>query len=170
MTLAQFQHHILPLKQKLYRFAYSLLKNPADAQDIVQEVMLKSWKTLGSLDQVKNIEAWCMTATRNASLDFLRKRSLRETSPLNASLEKASLTPGPGAILEGKDIHKALEEVMAQLPTAQQTVLQLRDMEGYSNQEIAEIMHVEPGHIRVLLSRARGQVRKQLKDLYHELG
>ena len=77
MTQEEFQNNVLPLKNKLYCFALSILKNKEDARDVVQDTMLKIWQNNKALDEYKNIEAWCMTMTRNRSLDKLKLKSNR---------------------------------------------------------------------------------------------
>ncbi|MCB0851808.1 MAG: RNA polymerase sigma factor, partial [Bacteroidetes bacterium] len=73
MTAEQFQQLVLPHKNKLYRFALAYL-DEANAKDIVQEVMLSAWEKIQDPRSVNNIEAWCMTLTRNKSLNMLKKK------------------------------------------------------------------------------------------------
>ena len=69
MHLEYFKNEIFPLKDKLFRYAYSLLKDRAEAEDVVQEVFMRLWQKRDELINIKNIEAWNMTMTRNLTLD-----------------------------------------------------------------------------------------------------
>lgn len=73
MTSSEFEQLITELKGKLFRFAFSILKNNDDAQDAVQELVLKLWKNKRSLDTSRNLESYCMNALKNYCFDFLRK-------------------------------------------------------------------------------------------------
>ena len=74
--LEYFKKEIIPLKNKLFRYAISFVKDVDEAEDVVQEVFLKMWNKRTELKKVKNVEAWGMTITRNHSLDVLKRRKL----------------------------------------------------------------------------------------------
>ena len=73
MTTEQFQTRVLPAKNKLYRYALSIVSDDELAKDIVQEVFIKLWNQRERLAEIKNIEAWSMTLTRNQSLEKLQR-------------------------------------------------------------------------------------------------
>ena len=77
MHLEYFKNEILPLKDKLYRYALSFLKEKAESEDVVQEVFLRLWQKRKQLNEIKNIEAWSMTITRNLTMDRLKAQKLR---------------------------------------------------------------------------------------------
>lgn len=68
MRITEFKNQILPLRDKLFRLALRITLDRAEAEDIVQEVMLKMWDCRGEWDKIKNKEAYCCTMTRNLSL------------------------------------------------------------------------------------------------------
>ena len=94
MTLEAFQNLVFPVKNKLYRFAFRLLGNNEEAKDVVQEVMIKVWSGRDQLDQVQNMEAWCMRITKNLSLDRLRQQQRRPTDSLEKGMHLAQITAG----------------------------------------------------------------------------
>ena len=65
---------MLPLKNKLFRFALKMVHNVAEAEDIVQEVMIKIWDQRDSMSEIKNIEAWCVRLTKNLTFDKLKSK------------------------------------------------------------------------------------------------
>lgn len=161
MTSEQFQLLILPHKNKLYRFALSYLAEEADAKDLVQEVMLSAWEKIKDPRSVKNLEAWCMTLIRNKALNVLKKKGrnyLQVTEQFGLSSPDAT----PLQQTEEKESAGKIRKIIAALPIKQREVITLRDLQGYSYKEIAEILKLEMNHVKVLLFRARKTVKEQL--------
>lgn len=165
MTLEAFQNMVFPVKNKLYRFAFRLLGDNEEAKDVVQEVMIKVWSGREQLDQVQNMEAWCMRITKNLSLDRLRQQQRRPTDSLEKGmhLTNHSLTPADEAELSEK--MKRISQLMAELPDKQRQVMHLRDIEGYSYNEICDILEIDMSQVKVNLFRARNAVREKLLKL-----
>jgi RNA polymerase sigma-70 factor (ECF subfamily) len=146
MTLEAFQNMVFPVKNKLYRFAFRLLGNNEEAKDVVQEVMIKVWSGRDQLDQVQNLEAWCMRITNSLEKGM--------------HLTHHSLTPAEATELGER--MKRIAELMAELPDKQRQVMHLRDIEGYSYNEICEILEIDMSQVKVNLFRARNAVREKL--------
>jgi len=165
MTLEAFQNMVFPVKNKLYRFAFRLLGDNEEAKDVVQEVMIKVWSGREQLDQVQNLEAWCMRITKNLSLDRLRQQQRRPTDSLEKGMHLShhSLTPADEAELSEK--MKRISQLMAELPDKQRQVMHLRDIEGYSYNEICDILEIDMSQVKVNLFRARNAVREKLLKL-----
>ncbi len=164
MTKHQFIQYILPTKNKLFRFALSYVGNEADAKDIVQEVMLTAWEQLHDPHTVRNIEAWCMTLTRNKSLNLLKKKG-RHYLDIEEQRNLCSNEVGPQKLTEVNEAANNIRKIIRSLPEKQREVIQLRDVEGYSYKEITEILHLEMGHVKVLLFRARKKIKLQLMQM-----
>ena len=79
MKKISFQNDILPLKNELYRLALRITLNPAEAEDVVQDTMIKVWNRREQWDEIDSIEAFCLTICRNLSLETLRNRQCSET-------------------------------------------------------------------------------------------
>lgn len=159
MSTDRFYTEVYPLRDKVYRFAYSLLKVTEDAEDATQEVLLKLWKRKETLNQYRSVEAFTMTMTRNYCLDRLRLKS-NQTSELSVVVKDVQSLPDHKAEL--KDSASKVFELMKSLPEQQRQILMLKDVEQYNYEEIAEIMGIEINTIRVNLSRARKKIREQL--------
>lgn len=165
MNLEVFQTQVLPAKNKLFRFASRLLGNDEEAKDVVQEVFIKVWNG-GKLKEVQNWEAWCMRIVRNLSVDRLRVTQRRTTEPLDANAHRVQakdLTPYDSTEL--KESMQRISEWMNALPEKQRQILHLRDIEGYSYQEICEIMDVDMSQVKVNLFRARNSIREKLTKI-----
>ena len=79
MHPAEFTQRIAPMQNKLFRFALRFVADAAEAEDIVQEALIKVWNRRNELDQYRNLEAWCMTVTKNLALDKLKIKTPQST-------------------------------------------------------------------------------------------
>ena len=141
-------------------YARKLTDEPEDAEDAVQEVLLKLWNKRLELEQYRSIEAFAMTLTHNICIDMWRcKRN--DTLSLDI-VQAASPTGTPERLLEIKDEIHLMHEIIHSLPNLQRTIMQMKDIEGYETDEIAEITGCGPEAIRSNLSRAR----KKVRDVY----
>ncbi len=163
MSLEAFKSRVLPVKNKLYRFAYRLLGDDSEAQDVVQEVLIKVWDRHDKMDELENMEAWCMRVTRNLSYDKLKSRQRRMTDSLDDGFDiGAPEESTPYRSAETKDTMRMIRQLMERLPDKQRHVMQLRDIEGYSYKEIGEILELDMSQVKVNLFRARKQIRESL--------
>jgi RNA polymerase sigma-70 factor (ECF subfamily) len=156
---------ILPLKNKLFRYALRIVGNEMLAEDIVQEVFLKVWNKEEELKTIDNSEAWVMTVTRNLALDKLRRKK-KYVEDINNHLSIADKTFTPEQTAESCDMMEIIHREIANLPEAQNQVIHLRDIEGYSYKEIAEITGMTEDKVKVYLHRARQKLRITLSQYY----
>jgi len=163
MSLEAFKTRVLPVKNKLYRFAYRLLGDESEAQDVVQEVLIKVWGQRDRMDELENMEAWCMRITRNLSYDKLKSKTRKYTEPLAEGFDVgATGERSPEERTEQKDMMRMIRSLMERLPDKQRHVMQLRDIEGYSYKEIGEILELDMAQVKVNLFRARKKIRESL--------
>jgi len=165
MDLEAFENRVLPAKNKLFRFAFRLLGNEDEAKDIVQEVFVRVWNGRDQMAAVQNWEAWCMRITKNLSLDRIRVMTRKRTQPIEDSfdLHHEALTP-----LESTEMGESMQKItqmIAALPEKQRQVMHLRDVEGYSYQEICEILELDMNQVKVNLFRARNAVREKMTKI-----
>lgn len=161
MTWAIFHDQVFPIRHKLYRFALRITGSVHEAEDVVQEVMEKVWKTAPEqMTNIQNWEAWCMTLTRNRSLDKTRSQTLRRTAPLDGVAERSSDTMTPAQTTENRDLIDRAKKMMQQLPEKQRLVMHLRDIEELSYEEISESLNISLDQVKVNLHRARKTVRE----------
>lgn len=162
MNLEAFQNMVFPVRNKLYRFAFRLLRDSEAAQDVVQDVFVKVWNGREELGDIQNMEAWCMRITKNLSLDRLRQQQRRPTDSLEKGMRVSSNGLTPAESTEMAERMKRIGELMAELPEKQREVMHLRDVEGYSYDEICEILEIDMNQVKVSLFRARNAVREKL--------
>ena len=166
MSLEAFKTKVLPVKDKLYRFALKLVKSEPEAQDVVQEVLIKVWDKRNEMDEVENLEAWCMRVTRNLSLDKLKSKHASKTRGLDEGFEfSQGERATPYRSTEMKDTMENIGNLISSLPDKQKQVIQLRDVEGFSYKEIGDIMEIDMNQVKVNLFRARKAVRENLLNI-----
>jgi len=161
MNLESFESRVLPVKNKLYRFAFRILGNSEEAKDVVQEALIKVWNGREGLDAIQNMEAWCMRVTKNLSLDRIRSLQRKQTDSLDGVDVKQD-TLSPHDKTEIQEHMQRINELMASLPDKQRQVMHLRDIEGHSYNEICEILEMDMSQVKVYLFRARNAVREKL--------
>lgn len=166
VTTEQFKQFVLPLKNKLYRFALAFLSNEADAKDVVQDVMIKTWRDL-DVDKVQNMEAFCITMTKNKSLDQLRKKG-RKTAPIADHHYLESKEADPLQKTSSNESVSIVQRAIASLPDNQRDVILLRDIEGHTYKEIAKLLSLDINNVKVLLHRGRLQLKKELHPIFSE--
>lgn len=153
------------LRERLFREAYRILRQQQEAEDVVQEVLLKLWEKRDELDKVLNHEAWCVRLAQNAAIDKTRsaRRRYQTEMPEYPKFEDSQPSPYKRAEMsdELRQVHACLEE----LPADQAKVLRLRDMDGLSYKEITEILELSLQQVRVYLHRARKSIRAQLLQM-----
>lgn len=164
MSTEQFQKDILPFQNKLYRYALSIVFDADLAKDIVQEVFLKVWTKRATLKDISNKEAWCVRITRNLALDKL-KAANRKNVALDQAVNQFVGDANPEVLAEENDLIAAIYKAMKDLSPQQKEIFRLRDLLGYSNKEIKELMDLNDSQVKVNLFRARQKIKTKLGKL-----
>lgn len=154
----------MPLKDKLYRLAKRILVSSDEAEDAVQEVLLKLWKGKQQIETYDNPEAYAVTMTKNYCLDRLKSK---QASNLKIVHNSHPAVENVESKIEVEDSVAMVFKIMETLPEQQKIVLQLRDVEQYEFSEIAKMLDSTEVAIRVALSRARKTVRDKLIKNYN---
>ena len=155
---------VLPFQDKLYRFALSIVGNTFEAEDIVQEVLIKIWKKKDTFLQLENKEAWCMTVTRNLAIDKTRSRKYK-TEDISGHFSISDNSSTPAQLTEFNDTMRIIKGYIEQLPDSQKEVIHLRDIEGFTYNEISEITGMPLERVKVNLHRARKTLRERIVNL-----
>jgi RNA polymerase sigma-70 factor (ECF subfamily) len=145
--------------------AYRLLKDPQEAEDALQEVFLKAYEHAGRFQPISTVKAWLNRITANHCLNRLRSRTPHDFLD-DDDRGPALASPGadPLEALEGADLARRLEELLASLPEKQRQALVLKRFGDLSYQEIAAVMETSPSAVDGLIKRARQYLRKALAD------
>ncbi len=160
MQQAAFLQLVMPFKDKVFRLAKRLLISTDEAEDATQELYFKLWNQKEKLSQYNNIEAYAMTMTKNYCLDQLKSKRADNLTLVYSNFSKADSSLEK--VIEFKDSVNKVHEIIEGLSNQQKLIIQLRDIEQYEFDEIAEITGLKETAIRVALSRARQTVREKL--------
>ncbi|MBR6866726.1 MAG: sigma-70 family RNA polymerase sigma factor [Prevotella sp.] len=163
MKVISFQNDVLPLKNKLYRLALRITLNAEDAEDVVQETMMKVWSRRQQWEQIESMEAFCMTICRNLALDKTRRMAADdqslEANEIDAPDHSHHANPEEQTIQQ--DRIRLVREIIDQLPEKQRSVMHLRDFEGKSYKEIATILSITEEQVKINIFRARQTVKSR---------
>ena len=154
-----FQRRLGPHHSVALAFATRLLGSREDAEDAVQDALMKIWRTRDGLEQVADLRAWFLRVVFNRCMDSRRRRETRSGHEARVS------APSPPSPLEGsaqRDVLRRVREVMTELPAKQQAVLHLRVFEELSYADIAAALDLTPRSARVYLVKARAHLRGRL--------
>ncbi|MDR2919990.1 MAG: sigma-70 family RNA polymerase sigma factor [Tannerella sp.] len=160
MELETFKKTVVPLREKLLVYTHKLAGNQVEAEDLVQEVFLKLWSIRDKLDEYQSVEALAFKVTKNKVLDEL-KRPGNEYLDLE-NINRPDTATNPDKLIEQKEAAAFIKQFIKALPTLQQTIIHMKDVEGYELSEISQITGTQIEAVRVNLSRARKKIREQL--------
>jgi RNA polymerase sigma factor (sigma-70 family) len=165
-----FEAAVAKHQRKVFSFAHYYLGNPTEAEDVVQEVLLRLWQHWKGLDS-ERLEPWLLKVTRNACYDQLRKRRsssrVLAPDPENRARDGAiSDHPDPEAMAQASDFRRHLLATLCRLDEPVRSVVILREIQGLKYQEIADILDVPLNTVRVYLHRGRQKLRQQLEGIY----
>ena len=164
MQEIDFRRDILPLKDQLYRVALRIVADRAEAEDIVQETLMRVWSKREEWQQLESVEAFCLTVVRNLAIDHAEQTN-RQLAELPPDYECAEEGADPCDRLVSKEQLRLVHELMRQLPEQQRTIMQLRDVEGKSYREISSIMSLTEEQVKVYLFRARQKVKQKFLEI-----
>lgn len=164
MQKIDFRKDILPLKDKLFRLALRITFDRAEAEDIVQETMIRVWNKRDEWDELGSVEAYCLTVARNLAIDCSEKKD-SQTMELTIEAEQTPDASSPYDRLVNKERLKLVHRLVGELPEKQRLIMQLRDVEGKSYKEIAAALRLTEEQVKVNLFRARQKVKQKFIDI-----
>ena len=165
MKKISFQNDVLPLKNKLFRLALRITLNREEAEDVVQDTMIKVWNACDRWQELDSIEAYSLTIARNLSLDRIKKMDNQNDSLEEQNTERLDETSStPSERMIQKDKLNIVRNIINELPEKQRSCLQLRDIEGKSYKEIADILSITEDQVKVNIFRARQTVKQRFQQ------
>ncbi|MDL2291778.1 RNA polymerase sigma factor [Bacteroides sp. OttesenSCG-928-F21] len=164
MQELDFRKDILPLKDKLFRLAYRITFDRAEAEDIVQDALVRVWGKRDELQQIDSVEAFCTVITRNLAIDRSQKKEAANLR-LGQESEAIEAEAGPYSRLVEKERMELIHRLINDLPEKQRLIIQLRDIEGESYKGIAKLLNLTEEQVKVYLFRARKKVRQEYRKI-----
>ena len=149
------------VRDRLYRLALRMVGDGGEAEDVVQEVLISGWQRKDEIVRLDNPPAWLLKMTHNRAIDRLRSRKAR-TAYERAAAPADSCDRTPHRLVESQDMLGHIRRQMERLPSDQRAVLQLREVEGMSYREIADVTGLTLEQVKVYLHRGRQRMRELL--------
>lgn len=146
----------------LYRFILKMLKDPDNANDIVQDAFMKLWQHIEQVDFNK-AKSWLFTTAHNTMLNKIKKDKRSESMNTANFIE-------PYATNNTYELKELINKSLEQIPELQKSIILLRDLEGYDYKEIGEILNLSESQVKVYLFRGRQKIKEALKNsiYFHE--
>jgi RNA polymerase sigma-70 factor (ECF subfamily) len=158
MDRSQYNQCVEQYADRLFRFAFSSLRNREQAEDVVQESFARVWEKVKTIDFAK-AKSYLFTTAHHAMIDEVRHQqrfaNVEEPLPSNAKTKQNAYP----------DVNDVLHKALALLPEAQRTAVLLRDYEGYSYQEIGDITGMSEAQVKINIFRARTALKNRLKSI-----
>ena len=174
---AEFARLVEAYSGVIYRLALKMLKDPQDAEDILQETFLKAYRHLSGFDGRSSLSTWLYRIATNEALMLLRKRKLvtvpidepaDDNEPLEAPVQIVDWCCLPEDELMSSEARRRMDNAVQALTPALRAVFVLRDLQGLSTQETADVLGLSEEAVKTRLSRARLRLRELLSEYYAE--
>lgn len=159
MTLNEYNESVELYADGIYRFILKNIRDEDKAKDVVQDTYTKLWEKVGNVD-AKKVKSYLFTTAYHTMIDRIRKDK-REVDLQEAKISGLGIENGGYS-----DLKEILDKAVALLPDIQKSVLLLRDYEGYSYKEIAEITQLNESQVKVYIYRARVFLKGHLKSVH----
>lgn len=165
MKKVSFRNDVLPLKNELFRLALRITLNRAEAEDIVQDTLIKVWNRREEWNAIDSIEAFSLTVCRNLSLDCIRKKGNDNDSLEDVKAAEPLASSNPQDRMIQTDKVRLIRQIVDGLPEKQRSCMQLRDFEGKTYKEIAGVLDISEEQVKVNIFRARQTVKQKYLKL-----
>ena len=177
----RFQEEALPLLDSLYGGALRMTRNPADAEDLIQETMLRAYRSFDRFEPGTNLKAWLFRIMTNAYINTYRKKQREPQKVSQDEVEDFDLyqelkdhdpqfSATPETIVLDSLVDSDITDAIDELPEQFRLAVVLSDVEGFTYAEMAEIMDVPMGTVMSRLHRGRKALQKRLWDLARDRG
>ncbi len=164
---AAFEQLVRSYRNDVYGLAYHFLRNREEAWDISQEVFIKTHRSLVRFRGDSSFKTWLMRITANQCKDYLKKRRL-DAVPFNEEVETHDAPTGvlgPDASVEAHELGDAIKQALDALPFKHRTAFMLREFDGLSYEEMAQVMECNIGTVMSRLHHARKKLQYSLKRM-----
>jgi RNA polymerase sigma-70 factor (ECF subfamily) len=164
---ALFEQHVVPQLEILYRTARSLTRSNADAEDLVQETLLRAFRAIERFDG-RYPKAWLLTIMRNANINRARKKVPDLLDDPDVTFERSvdfADTETPEDLVVDPTFDATVQHALRDLPDMFQQVVELVDVEGLAYQEAADLLDIPVGTVMSRLHRARKRIREHIAEV-----
>lgn len=165
MDKQDFKRTVFSLSERLFPMVSRILGSSENAEDALQEIMMKLWLKRKEIEKHPNIKGFVFLTARNYCIDVLRKK-MNVVADSNHHLQKLHTVTSEGEFA-WNELQTIVEEILKEIPKLERTVFIMRELDGLEFSEIAAATSLKTAHIRVLVSRARKKVSSALEKNYN---
>jgi len=151
-------------QKRVFALVYGIVRDKHEVEDVAQEVFLKVYTRIGAFDERSKFYTWLYRVAANAAKDHVKKRSRRPAIALDEEVGIPDLEPGPGERAATSEVRLRVREAIEALPPRYREVLALRELEGFSYNDIASVLKISIGTVESRLHRARARLKRRLED------
>ena len=162
MQEISFRNDILPLKDKLFRLALRITLDRAEAEDVVQDTMIRVWNKRDEWSQFESVEAYCLTVAKNLAIDRSQKKEAQNVE-LTPEMEEEPDANSPYDQMIHDERMNIINRLVNELPEKQRLIMQLREGESYK--KIATLLNLTEEQVKVNLFRARQKVKQRYLEI-----
>ncbi|KGE73487.1 RNA polymerase sigma factor [Spirochaeta lutea] len=163
LQASDFVGHLRPYEQRLYRAIYMIVRNTDDAQDLLQETVLRAYQNLSRYNPSKPLYPWLLTIGRNLARNFLRKKESQNVG-FPEGMEVISAGHGPEDLLIQRETSQAVIDCLARLKPEQREILELKHFQECSYEEMAQILDIPLGTVMSRLYYSRKKLAELLQN------
>lgn len=163
-----FEMLIAKHEKMMYALALRMCQNPEDAKDCMQEAMIRIFRSLSGFRGESSFSTWVYRIVNNTCLDSHRRKKVRRAESLDEMSESGWNAPdtaaGPEESAENKELKRAISAAIDTLPVDIRTAVVLRDIQGFSYEDVSQIMNINIGTVKSRISRGRERLRELLSE------
>jgi RNA polymerase sigma-70 factor (ECF subfamily) len=153
-------------KNKIYGYAYYMLKNRMDADDITQEVFIRIWKNIDKFN-LSSAKPWIMKTTHNLCIDYLRKNQV--STQRQKDIEETVILTDEEIVYKKNQLKERIRNGIESLPENLRSIFILYELQGFKYNEISKALDLPLNTVKVYLMRARKKLQEELSDTDHNV-
>jgi RNA polymerase sigma-70 factor (ECF subfamily) len=173
-TVLEDADRLAPQREAMYRYILGMVRDPAEAEDLTQETLLRAYGKLASLEDPARLVPWLYRIATNVTYDRFRQASYRhrpqqlsedgEGPDREAVVDLADSGPRLDKLMQQREMSSCVQDYIAALPESYRAVILLHDVQGLTNPEIAEMLGLTLATVKIRLHRARNRLRAALGE------
>lgn len=172
-TIPEVAERLAPQREAIYRYVLGIVHNPAEAEDLTQEALLRAYGKLDTLKDPARLVPWLYRIATNVTYDRFRQASYRQRpqplsheadAPESEAVEVADTGPRLDTLMEQQEMSSCVHDYIAALPESHRAVILLHDVQALTNPEIAEMLGLSLATVKIRLHRARNRLRAALGE------
>lgn len=160
-------------KKRVFNISYQFVGRMDEAEDLTQEIFFKVFHSLHKFNQEANFQYWIIRVSKNYCIDYYRKKRKERESMVDNMEQVITVLKSvstPHLVLEEKEKQKAIRESISNLPAILRSCIVLRNLYGYSYQDIAKILNIPEGTVKSRINRGRQELSKRLDQIFKNGG